>query len=823
VGKTRSAYEAVKAVLPDWRLLHPAGPAEVAALLDRPMGRMVVWLDELQRYLGGQQGLTAGVMRALLNASAPVVIVATLWPHRYSTFTAPPTPDTDDRYAREREVLRLANVIRISPDLTEAEMARAKAAAAGDRRLQIALRAADYGMTQTLAAGPELVARWEDAKTAEPYAWAVLTAALDAARLGAQAPLSADLLRQAAEGYCTSEQQADAPNDWFERARDYATQKLHGATAPLRPAGKGMGKTAGYTAADYLLQHAISVRCTERIPAGAWNALCLHVQNVGDTVRLASSAACRLLYRYAIPLYCHAIDAGDKDAAYSLADLLVRCGDVDGLRSRADAGDSPASNRLNEILAERGDLDGLRARADAGDSRALNFLIKLMAERGDLEGLRARADAGDSTAANRLDGLLAERGDLQGLRTRADGGDPHALHLLVNLLTGHGEPGAAIEILRQFAQAGDGYAAIRLARILAEQGDLSELRARAKVGDIVATRLLARLLAERGELDEAIQILRAPADAGDVSATRRLDQLLGRRGDIDEVRERAKAGDKNAACVLADMLGQRGDLGELRARSKDGDRYAPYRLAAALAQRGGLGELRIRADAGDSAATDRLAKGLAERGDLAGLRTWADAGDSTAAHQLAKVLAERDDLNELGTRADAGDRAAAAQLADLLTKRGDLDGLRARAKAGDIPASWALVDLLIKSGAVDELITILRGLAPLHSDAAALLARCLAQRDDIHELRARTEAGDQYAAHALADVLARRGDLDELWARARSGDSHAAQLVADLLAQRSTANEAMRLRRFGLNADGSIASGPSSDGHTGTWTITSTP
>ena len=32
VGKTRCAVEAVRALLPDWWLVHPAGPAEVAAL-----------------------------------------------------------------------------------------------------------------------------------------------------------------------------------------------------------------------------------------------------------------------------------------------------------------------------------------------------------------------------------------------------------------------------------------------------------------------------------------------------------------------------------------------------------------------------------------------------------------------------------------------------------------------------------------------------------------------------------------------------------------------------------------------------------------------
>jgi len=38
----------------------------------------------------------------------------------------------------------------------------------------------------------------------DPYGWAVLTAALDVARLGGRAPLPADLLRAAAPGYCTS-------------------------------------------------------------------------------------------------------------------------------------------------------------------------------------------------------------------------------------------------------------------------------------------------------------------------------------------------------------------------------------------------------------------------------------------------------------------------------------------------------------------------------------------------------------------------------------------------------------------------------------------
>src|SRR6266851_726200 len=55
VGKTRCAEEAVKALLPDWWLVRPAGPDQLAALAAAPFPRTVVWLDELQDYLDGEQ------------------------------------------------------------------------------------------------------------------------------------------------------------------------------------------------------------------------------------------------------------------------------------------------------------------------------------------------------------------------------------------------------------------------------------------------------------------------------------------------------------------------------------------------------------------------------------------------------------------------------------------------------------------------------------------------------------------------------------------------------------------------------------------------
>src|SRR5215469_16109160 len=265
--------------------------------------------------LDGEHGLTGGVVRALLDAPGPVVIIGTLWPDRYATYTAVPVLRGADPHAREREVLDLAAVIRISPAFSSAEQDRARIAAVQDRRLRVALDSAGYGLTQTLAAAPQLVARWDDAKATDPYACAVLTAALDAARLGARAPLSPDFLRAAAPGYCTPGQQAEAPNNWFEEALAYATAKLHGAAAALAPMGSEMSRVDGYTIADYLLQLASRERRSARLPASIWDALLDHVGDPADTARIAHSAMGRLLYSYAVPLYRYAADAGDAHAA----------------------------------------------------------------------------------------------------------------------------------------------------------------------------------------------------------------------------------------------------------------------------------------------------------------------------------------------------------------------------------------------------------------------------------------------------------------------------------------------------------------------------
>ncbi len=585
VGKTRCAFEAVSALMPQWWLIYPRDAAQLRELAAAPVVRTVVWLDELQHYFHPEHGLDTVTVRALLTAGT--VLVATVWPERYTAYTTPPRPGAPDSHWKERQVLDLAEVVHLRSRFSSAEIDRARQAADGDPRIRLALQSSDYGLTQVIAAAPQLIDRW---KSADAYAGAVLTAAIDLTRLGVRAPLSAELLRAAAPGYCDRRQRAAAPANWFETAMAYASELLHGAAAALAPVAVEMGQPSGYALADYLLQHAGRERRTAIVPAAMWRAVLTHLDDLNDQTRLADRAQDRLLYCYADPLYRKAAEAGDDYGARRLVGLLAKRGEVGELRVRAEAGDDYAAVRLASVLVERGEVEEalnlLRVRAEAGDTFAAGQMASLLIERGEVEEalnlLRVRAKAGDDSAAGRLVGLLVERGEVGELRVRAE--------------------------------AGDTFAAVRLAGLLAKRKEVGELRVRAEAGDAYAAVRLASVLAERGEVEEALNLLRVRAEAGNDSAAGQLADLLVERGEVGELRVRAEAGDTYAANRLAALLAKRGEVGELRVRAEAGDTYAANRLAALLAKRKEAEELRVRAEAGDTDAAWELARALQNAG-----------------------------------------------------------------------------------------------------------------------------------------------------------------------------------------------------------------
>lgn len=325
VGKTRCLYEAVRDLVPDWWLTQPATPGEITNLVGTvPAGaELVVWLDELQLFLGDECGLTVSTIRDLLRGPGRVLLVGTLWPQYHSAYVTLPDRNEPDRYAAERAIVELARVVHLE-GFNAAEEQRARRLAESDPRIRAALQVHDYGLTQAMAAAPQLIARWRDA---DPYAAAVLNAALDAARLGVWHALPAALLRAAAPGYCDDQVRAQAPNTWFEDALVYASTRVHGAATALTPvAGRGMGRTDGYRPADYLVQYAGQVRVEEIGPLELWDALADHITDLEDLDRLALTARSLCLHRLVARFTKRAVLLGMPEAPGALLSNLQLAG-----------------------------------------------------------------------------------------------------------------------------------------------------------------------------------------------------------------------------------------------------------------------------------------------------------------------------------------------------------------------------------------------------------------------------------------------------------------------------------------------------------------
>jgi hypothetical protein len=562
VGKTRLLYEAAREVLGDFSVLAPdLGDGDLVnkiAGASFPLPRMVVWLDELQRFLDGPyfttpeyKPVTSAAIRLLLDARSPVIILGTLWPdHDQDLRETEPGPAKQPRHPNARDVLddRWLHAVYLKT-FSGVEREKARGLRLRDPRLEEALTYRDYGVTEVLAGAPQLMRRYEQASEEQQ---AVLNAAIDARRLGIQAPLTKALLRAAVGGYLSTLHSDDT---WLDPVLADLIQPDR-ATAPLIPVlNQAKREIVGYTVADYLLQHASRERRSVRVPASTWDAALRHIRNPDDASRLAHSARYRMLYCYAIPLYRRAADAGNTWAARPLADLLTAREDLDGLRVLA-ASDRYAAMRLVGLLKERGDLEKAEiveaeiaddenpaegsARADGW--RAAAGAARQLAARGDLDGLRALVNTGSRWALDALIDLLEERGDLDGLRDLADAGDWHAARRLAFVLEERGDLAGAEQLLREWVKAGDDSAAMELTYMLEERGDLDGLRDLADAGIGRAATRLAELLERRGDLAGAEELVRGCIDAGYAAITFqgrvqvgwRLTSLLKQQGRAEE-------------------------------------------------------------------------------------------------------------------------------------------------------------------------------------------------------------------------------------------------------------------------------------------------
>ncbi|MEV1114967.1 hypothetical protein AB0I91_07850 [Actinosynnema sp. NPDC049800] len=670
VGKTRALFEALRDVVPEWWLLHPADAVAVSEFAAAPTDRTVVWLDELQDYLNHPHGLPAATIRSLVSAGT--VVAATLWPDEYESRTEPRIPGQSDRYANDRQLLKLAEIIAVPDEFSPNERQRAEDLADTDLRIRIALNTPDAGFTQVMAAGPQLIHHWEHAPAKQCYGKAVITAALDARRVGAQAPLTWHYLAAAVPGYLTPAQQAKAPADWEDKALSYATMELHGAASALAPVSSGMGQVSGYDVADYLYQHSHRIRRTVHLPDVAWEALVNH-HHANDTLRLAGSAERRGYYMHAETLYWRAINtaAGSgASAVIRLADLLTkldRVGEAIGVLQLYAGAEPSVANHLARLMAELDRVDDatiavLRDHADADHSQAgtnehvgrqLVDLL-LMGGRGNeaFDWLHDRADT-ESWAADRLAELYLELGCVDEaiavLRPHAST-DPWVAFALAPLLSESGSVDEAIALLRPHADT-DPPAASALADLLAKHDRIDELTQLATTKSWAAF-ALAPLLAEQDLVDEALAVVRPYPDA-----TNALAEILAKRGRIDKLAELATIS-PHAVTKLAKLLVERGRVDDaitaLRPHA-DTHPWAAGQMAELLTEQGRVDEAII------------VLRPHTDASPMPGLM---------AASQLVALLAKHDRIDELAAEAAAGTYGAAEALRALRPHKAHPDKAR---------------------------------------------------------------------------------------------------------------------------------------------------
>ncbi|MER6359866.1 hypothetical protein [Kitasatospora sp. NPDC001527] len=683
-GKTRTAFEAVRACLPTWNLVFPKTPASLLAILEAGVltSGTVLWLNEAQNYLTGNAGeAVAAALRTQLERPGPVAIVLTLWPAYHRQLTATPPPG-QDACPHARALIGSHPPIHVPDTFSTRAMHDLSARSKLDASLAAAEMASPSGaITQTLAAGPELVDYYEQAGTAPAcFGKAIITAAMDARRLGGGPLVSARFLEQAAVGYLTPDQRKEARPDWFAAALGYTRFKVKGVVAALdnAPNPNGMGVVPDmFCLADYLDRHGRTVRYYDCPPASFWSAAQRHAFTATELRSFGTAARARGRYRIADGLYRQAIDRGDSSVRMDLAWLRQEIGDREEAerlhRQTVGAGNIVTLADLVMLREEAGDRDeaeqlALRAAAIGMEAPMLELMWERLGDPEEAERLALQAaDLGNLSLLVDLAGVWDRGGYRDGAerlyRQAAAARHPLALAELARFRVEAGDLEEAECLAVQAAEAGFSAPLLEFAQLLERSGDRvkAEQLARysADSGDMYALVGLARMLRRLGHEQEAETLAVHIADAGHVSDLLDFVWLGGESWEIVEqlAKEAADAGDSKALTSL------------VRTWARTGNKVGSEQLA------------REAADAGNMEALITLARAWEGEGDVEGAqklyRQAADAGDLFALKDLARLREEVGDEEgaELIYRqgVDAGDRKAIEGLAKLWERIGERD------------------------------------------------------------------------------------------------------------------------------------------------------
>ena len=561
-GKTRAAYEAVRDLLPDWNLHYPIAPSKPKALIDalgsdRLLPKTVLWLDELREYLipaGGEEA--AAHLHDFLQYSGAFAVIATIWPADWDLLTTDPTPDASAPYPQARDLLRsAAHRIDIDGTFDHTQLAEAMK---NDSRLRQAYDSTEQHdqITQYLAAGFALTEWYATIHTKYPGAWAVITASMDAHRLGHPEPVPEEFLAVAGPRYLLRDTWGTLHNDWLSEALHVSTRILRGAARPLtriRPYPDEDPHPVRYQLADYLAQHGRIKRHVIFPPESFWSAAD-RLDDPAAQVRLGlSAAACGRLW-YGALLGKRATQMTEPTALKHWAGILWHNGNQERaeeyLRKAADLGDVDALNDLAQYLSDSGKegqiIELYEQAARVGQQDSLRLLANYLWEHGDrhkAEELYARAvDAGDKWARWWWADDLRSAGERDRIvelcKEDATSAPPDLTLWWIPTLFRLGRAELAEELIAGLATSTQKKEALwRWAEQLwaRDRKRAEELFQQAvAAGDEHALRRWGRMLESSGELTRAKELLLQAATAGDDTSLWWLADMLWRHGLRDQ-------------------------------------------------------------------------------------------------------------------------------------------------------------------------------------------------------------------------------------------------------------------------------------------------
>lgn len=260
-GKTRSAYEAARRVLPDHLFFAPetAPHAATAAAAARDRNKCVLWLDDLMRFLDPDGITRKNIAELLAGDDHHRIVIATMRPADDSRLSSAWAGDNAELMRIGRSVVDQVTC-RIDLDRlpSPAELARARLIAGHDPRIEKALENYPaHGIGEYLACGPQLFTVWQDGWTRgqQPRAAALVAAAVDCRRAGFTRPLPRALLDTLHIEYLEQRGGVELRPESAAGAWEWAVTPREAGSSMLREIGEDCYDVFGYLIDEFARRH----------------------------------------------------------------------------------------------------------------------------------------------------------------------------------------------------------------------------------------------------------------------------------------------------------------------------------------------------------------------------------------------------------------------------------------------------------------------------------------------------------------------------------------------------------------------------------------